>query len=833
MLIPYPSGTQTSRYKRSLIRLLLILPSSFASSIVLANNAATVYQHCNYGGYKASLPAGSYNLAKLRQYGVRNDDLSSLRIQSGYKAIFFEHDNFRGRSWTLASNSACFTQQRLNDVASSVRIVSTARKPTSSPTQSTSSTNQNGVTVYQHCSFGGYGVGLGAGNHDMRKLQQLGVKNDDISSLRVAPGFKAIVYEHDGYQGRNQTFTSSDECLVNNGFNDKTSSIQVVKANSSGTSPSTNIPVSALGKNLPVNLGSCRANLYSEQGWNKRADGSYAPNSRDLKLKPQGVKEAIPMRVLPNTSVHTDLSNLRLDASLLPLPKNGIFKDLQPKSGEIYGPVSAGIALGKQITAKADNHPLAANNSYLYFQLDVPLSFDLKNQSNTSNKPRKQSKTGEKSVGLSNLIFALDACDPSVSMGGVSVTINGVTVGLDAIALSNNGNLSTQSQNRVWSGGTRANGQPDLIKQTQTGHFYQKGSVGIGFGKFLGLIGSVKSTYDLDPMKNGALGVTQAMELLQGGQPSPLDYKLMLEGQLSLELAGLAEMPLQDALVSIDASDPYRTKLKISGKHGPALSLADFFPGDPPPGTELIKASGNIQLYVNADFNSLSSRPNGTYQGKLRGAFTVGPAKVKGDVDLTFRENRAPEVCVKLPAVNRVCGKEIENFVAKSAREAAQVADNTAQEVARFYQSATKSLDSSLNDAVNVLGNVASDASRNFVSPTQNKQDTRQLAKTAANNLRSRTLQSVNNLHRTIQPRLRQLPPSERTSYAMNQLRPLTNIMTNTSNSIRNKGASKVSGWSINPYFGDQYANVYRRTYDRQLGTLENDMQQRMQQLLR
>jgi hypothetical protein len=84
--------------------------------------SVTVYQHCDYDGYSAPLHVGAYTLSKLQGKGIINDDLSSIRVPKGLKAIVFEHDNFGGRSWEFIGNDTCFVSRGLNDVASSIRV---------------------------------------------------------------------------------------------------------------------------------------------------------------------------------------------------------------------------------------------------------------------------------------------------------------------------------------------------------------------------------------------------------------------------------------------------------------------------------------------------------------------------------------------------------------------------------------------------------------------------------------------------------------------------------------------------------------------------------------
>lgn len=118
---------------------------------------ATVFQHCNYGGYSASLPEGRYTLAALQAKGVVNDDLSSLRVNAGYQVTLYQDDNFLGPSVTRTSDSACLTSDGFNDRASSI-VVSKVTAPWSLGIEAESFSAQAGVQT-EACSEGGSDVG--------------------------------------------------------------------------------------------------------------------------------------------------------------------------------------------------------------------------------------------------------------------------------------------------------------------------------------------------------------------------------------------------------------------------------------------------------------------------------------------------------------------------------------------------------------------------------------------------------------------------------------------------------------------------------------------------
>jgi hypothetical protein len=195
--------------------------SAFASSASAA--PVRVFQHCGYGGYSAFLNEGSYDLHDLQARGVRNDDLSSLQVPPGYVVTIYEHAGFRGRSVRLNSSSSCLVQFGFNDRISSIVI----RRQGGGYGQQ----GGPGPTVYQHCGFGGYGVRLREGQYNLWALQNLGVRNDDLSSVRVPKGYSITFFKHANFSGRSWTETYDNPCFANRGLNDHASSIIVRRRN--------------------------------------------------------------------------------------------------------------------------------------------------------------------------------------------------------------------------------------------------------------------------------------------------------------------------------------------------------------------------------------------------------------------------------------------------------------------------------------------------------------------------------------------------------------------------------------------------------------------------
>ncbi|RYZ96573.1 MAG: carbohydrate-binding protein [Moraxellaceae bacterium] len=106
-------------------------------------------------------------------------------------------------------------------------------------------------TVYRDCNYSGASVGLAVGRYTLSQLLALGVRNDDVSSLRVTSGYKITAYEHDNFTGRSVVKTGDDSCLVDDSFNDLASSI-VVEANGTTTDPGTPGTANGTHKRLKI-----------------------------------------------------------------------------------------------------------------------------------------------------------------------------------------------------------------------------------------------------------------------------------------------------------------------------------------------------------------------------------------------------------------------------------------------------------------------------------------------------------------------------------------------------------------------------------------------------
>lgn len=102
------------------------VPNSSLRVGLTATTSVTVYQHCNFNGYAVTLPAGEYTLADLESKGIKNDDLSSIQVASGYKVTLYGDHNFTGTAVVKTVDVSCLVADGFNDKTSSIKVEATS-----------------------------------------------------------------------------------------------------------------------------------------------------------------------------------------------------------------------------------------------------------------------------------------------------------------------------------------------------------------------------------------------------------------------------------------------------------------------------------------------------------------------------------------------------------------------------------------------------------------------------------------------------------------------------------------------------------------------------------
>lgn len=83
-------------------------------------DVVTAYAECNNTGFYGGLKVGDYTQADLNSLGILNNDISSLKVNQGFKVTLFDKDNFSGDSISLTADTLCLGDWA--DRTSSVRV---------------------------------------------------------------------------------------------------------------------------------------------------------------------------------------------------------------------------------------------------------------------------------------------------------------------------------------------------------------------------------------------------------------------------------------------------------------------------------------------------------------------------------------------------------------------------------------------------------------------------------------------------------------------------------------------------------------------------------------
>jgi len=79
------------------------------------------------------------------------------------------------------------------------------------------------VTVFKENARKGFSAGVGIGSYTTSRLNELGILNNEISSIKLMEGFKAIAYSNDNFTGDSIIITASKDTLSSLLMSDKTS----------------------------------------------------------------------------------------------------------------------------------------------------------------------------------------------------------------------------------------------------------------------------------------------------------------------------------------------------------------------------------------------------------------------------------------------------------------------------------------------------------------------------------------------------------------------------------------------------------------------------------
>jgi len=144
-----------------------------------------------------------------------NTQSGTITLVSGQKYdITVEYEEKDG-------NASCHLEwqstSQMRQTVPKLQLYSTVDRPTST---------SGVVTAYSDCDFAGFYGGLKVGNYLTSDLNNIGIYDNDIASIKIMSGFKAILYDNDNFAGDSIVLTSDSTCLGD--WADKTSSLKII-----------------------------------------------------------------------------------------------------------------------------------------------------------------------------------------------------------------------------------------------------------------------------------------------------------------------------------------------------------------------------------------------------------------------------------------------------------------------------------------------------------------------------------------------------------------------------------------------------------------------------
>jgi hypothetical protein len=177
----------------------------------------TVYQHCNYQGWKITLCG---NRAK-KLSGRWKNQISSLKVNNA-KIRLYRYTTLRGYSRLIAKDQKCLVQMGWNDRANSFRVYKYT--PRRKPTPRRPKGKVGCVILYEHCWYGGKTLKY-CGTKNIARLPRFWDRQ--ISSLKITGKAEVTFYKYHNYKYDKISFDKNNKCLVDLGWNDKPRSLKL------------------------------------------------------------------------------------------------------------------------------------------------------------------------------------------------------------------------------------------------------------------------------------------------------------------------------------------------------------------------------------------------------------------------------------------------------------------------------------------------------------------------------------------------------------------------------------------------------------------------------
>ncbi|MBW4079873.1 discoidin domain-containing protein [Paenibacillus sp. S150] len=202
---------------------------------VLASDGSMSTKWCASGAEPHWLKVDLGQVNNVYQFVVKH--AASGGEAAGYNTVAYQIQySLDGTTWTdavnVTDNKANVTTHNVNIFGRYLRLYITDAAASSGNTAARIYEFEAyglsaGATFYKDGGYAGTAVTLPKGNYTLAQLQEAGIANDSITSLKVFGGCTVELYEDNNFGGAKVTKTADDASLSDDGFNDLTSSIKI------------------------------------------------------------------------------------------------------------------------------------------------------------------------------------------------------------------------------------------------------------------------------------------------------------------------------------------------------------------------------------------------------------------------------------------------------------------------------------------------------------------------------------------------------------------------------------------------------------------------------
>lgn len=175
-------------------------------------------------------------------YGTPGGDHRSLLLDlsaTGKPGDFVDPRLTAGRSFTDPDGKVTVTVVKTDDASAEVQVTfpggGSGANTCANGALAPGASDKGVVALYEDCGYAGWEVSLAPGDYSGPALVALGAKVKDASSLWVADGYEAVLFQNADFTGASVTIAGAESCLVAKGFNDVASSVRI-KAKGAGGS---------------------------------------------------------------------------------------------------------------------------------------------------------------------------------------------------------------------------------------------------------------------------------------------------------------------------------------------------------------------------------------------------------------------------------------------------------------------------------------------------------------------------------------------------------------------------------------------------------------------